>query len=544
MSEDRERVKQMFTSLRAKGFGDEEILAAYDRWKAKQAPAQPRSASLEPDVFADRPAGLRMPGTAQETPSPTPQAEPGVLSSIYRSIAAPLLTIDPRASEEEMREHVRDSAASSVGLMTGGATNVALKAAPKAIGPVTKGVVGSYVTGKAARAAGADAVGEDATAAANNEDATDADMLIGGAVPLLGMTAAVGSDALRRMSKWTKRYGEAREAGVFNRPDMRGVPSSEEGKQIVADRAQQTIAKKSIEKLRAVGEKHEAAKLSLERNTPYHDSSPAIAALDEIAKKNTTARTGAIRDDALDAAIQEARRLMDIDPETGLAHIDDLLEARRTLAARAKYGKNQTPTRENLAYKKIERAIDKAIPDEIKEIDDAYHAQATENERLNDALYRKRVKNVSRGVREDGTPDIDSALEEAGARRIARYADDTLPSYSQRRAMERIRRMDPAYAEQLDLATAQAAKMATLPGGNRVQDTMSALVKQGQIVPFLQQNARAFSARAADPALTATRDLLAERPLSASVGAIINARLAEKERDEERARKLKKGGKR
>jgi hypothetical protein len=446
---------------------------------------------------------------------------------------------------------------SLAGGLTGGAAGLAGQGVLRAGQAISKAL--PTATGLAQRAENVAATGLGTYAAtapvmsAANELATgDGDMTeVAKAIPRpandpigLGLSLvapAVGagvSKATRGTSKFIKNYGKARESGVYDRPDMQGLTTDQVGTQTVADRAQQKMFARNADKLNQAGKAQEASVAALEEgNNAYTPSQKAIAALDEISDKNKTIRSNQVRDDAVERAIAEAKILMDIDPATGQSNVRDLLEARRQIAARADHG-NPSASREAKAFRKIERAIDDAIPDDVKKGDAVYSNQAAESERFTDILVGDEAPNVSRGVREDGAPDIRAVQERQAARKISRYAEDTIPQASDRRQMDEIRRFDPLYDEQLMLTEAQAAKMATKPGNNKIHESISPQLKSLPGVPWLAQNYRALGGRVIDPLATRLRDSVSPGPLS-----VPYLRMIEMEADQARdaIKKRKKG---
>lgn len=158
-------------------------------------------------------------------------------STSYRAMDRPLMT----------PEQNRNMAALSVGLLTGGVGSAALGAAAPAAGLAAR-------TGISMLAGGAGGAAQGATHAALSggdvaDEATEAGQagfLTGGALHLVGEGAAAVPRFLRSGKDWVAKFLKAKDAGVFEKPEMQMLPEGAEGIQEAATQSHGRVVKRGL----------------------------------------------------------------------------------------------------------------------------------------------------------------------------------------------------------------------------------------------------------------------------------------------------------
>jgi hypothetical protein len=432
-----------------------------------------------------------------------------------------------------------DSQTSIVANYAGG--GLAGAAVKKIAAPIATNALGRIVAATAeGTGAGAGGGALDATVQGTDigEGAKDG-AIVGGALSGVASMAGEGVKAgqkLVRKIPWVDKYLSAKAAGTYVRPDMAEMPANESGVQKVVDRAQSSMMNRNAEKLSGAGSEYATETGAAKAAKPQQGADIAVQKLHELSGTNRSVRSGKIRDPELERAINETFDQLDIGPD-GNVHIDDLLSARRTIQDRAEFG--SPATKDNRPYRQIYKSLNDTIDNpRLRAADSKYSDQMKESERFTDIMTGTEESNISRGVREDGTPDIRAPKERTASNRLKRIGDDTVAGTTDARQLEEVRGMDPAYAEQLALIEAQKAKAATSFGAPQVQSSLPRLIGKLPGAPLVEQNARWLGSRVAAPVLDAAADV-GQAAGPAITNPVVRGAIANRERERERGEKLK-----
>lgn len=490
----------------------------FEQYLAKKQPAQAQTA---PDEFAAYLA-KKQPQPAAEpaaptVPPPPPQEQPGALHRAWNWLtdtggepAAPsgregwgkirseqaAAGIDPNSREANDPIANDWGAQGIIGGIAGGAASKLVGPLASKLGPLAKFATSATEGAVANKVQG----GEASTGA-----------LIGGAMAVPSVAAAGARSAQtalrnpqRELGRTIRALDEAKTSGITKDPAFKALPKGAEGFNQTANTAEQQMAAHGDSSLAQARKDYgdtldEILKGHADRD---HVVTHTADTIDKLAAENVI--NGEVVDEHLAKALGKVSRM--ISKDTGAidmaalkatgdvktmrapaVKVGDLVKVKKAVAKMADHGVPATP--ETRPYRILEETIGKeleAVDPRVGEMNKRYAETMGKLEEANDILYAHQ------------SPDIRRTTAAAKRARglLGRIGDSTQAATLARPDIERLKQLDPAYAQAMAPVEAKKAVERTRFGLPHVS-------RRIEHMPFtaVMQNLDALGAQVADPLL-------------------------------------------
>lgn len=544
-------------ALLAQGFTPEEVDAYYAERDARPSSMtgsiRGPSGSLEPDRDDAGPAA----------DSRLPLRQPDTIEGFTAAQAhdmGPMAMLSP----DEQTDLAINMGSNIVGLATGGAGGALLRAAT----PALRGI--PALLARAGTAAGEGYIGgaaqEGTSSAARGDSAGDVlakahqggklGAALGAGGQAVGEVFGGGKKLIGMASDHITKRAASKAAGVYDRPDIKNLPSGEEGVQKVGEQSLQKIINRDQE----LGQ--QASRAYHERVTP------------ELGKPIDRRR--------MIGEIEARRAFETLDPDTGLPLndrvtrtfdeaidktgpkplVEGTLARRRALKEDASFD-SPAPTDAQKAKRKVYQAfrgaVRRAAP-EVGAADDAYAASAEQAARRRDILFNTEDNvlvqpgGLPEGVPTEHADDLLAgrpqtiaddlaaaesrprvAKERSASTTLSRAGDTNVPGLRAKRYIEELAAQDPAFAAAIDEIAAKKALEGTQPSlRGLIADDLKGAVFGGGFGPVIRQNARSIGYGAHQ-----TADAASKIVPEVALNPLTRAAIADRERQKRLADALK-----